>query len=281
MESFDHHQTNTSAALEAGQVLAIKDQKPQTLEDGLPFIISAEGKPVSLEKFLPYPARHKARPKLLDAASFIAYVNLYKTQGTLIFSKFSLTGGAFTALLDIAPPGRTSWNDHSATFLLSTTADWATWMSLNNKWMSQEDFCLFVDQQRLVFSEPDSATMKEIAMNIEATMGGTFKSGFRAQSGSRTLVIDMSTVATSKVGEKKVEIPEEITVILTPFEGQNPVLVSAFLRFRPSNEGVRFQFELQRPDEIVKRSVEEARARIASETTLLVLNGEMPANAQE
>lgn len=274
MTTFTECSTDAAANLKAGQILQVQGQAVKYLEEnGIPFLVTEEGDAESLESLLKQPIRLRAKPSFLDAASFIEYIKLYQTAGTLIFSKIDLQGGAFVAVLDHPAPGETSWNEHHATFSLQTTPDWKLWVSRDKQWMKQDEFVQFVEQQRHVFADPSSATMLEIAMSIEAAIGGNYKSAFRNDNGDRTLVLDMSTVASYGKAEAKLPIPSELTVILAPFEGQNPVHVSAFLRFRPQPDGVKFQYELQRPEEAIRVSAEEARTRISGETGKPVLNG--------
>lgn len=269
---FDSHNTDAGASIDAGQQLATARQEVQTLaEGGIPFTIGLDGHPVSLEHLLPFPISHCGTVALDDVDSFIEYLNKYKQAGTLVFVKTSLTGGAFTAKLDYPEPGKATWGKHIATLALVPTPDWNAWTAVNAKWQTQEQFCEFVEKQRHVFSDPRAADMLEISRSIEAKKEGQFKSGLRLPNGDRTLLWESNTTATA--GNGKLEIPEEITIELSPFEGGSSVLIRAFLRYRIEGGAVRFQVEMQRAEEIVRAAVKDARNTIADKTTLPVLNG--------
>ena len=272
--TFDHHQTDTSAALDAGQCLVIAEQKIQTAEEGgMPFILKRDGAIVKLEELLLKPIRHKAKPTFKDAVSFLQYLAIYKTGSSVIFADISGDGGSFKAMIDMAAPNDRSWHDHTATFTLETTEDWDKWIESNDKWLNQEDFCLFVERHTQNFFKPTGADFLEISHSIEATVGGQYKSGVRLQSGDRTLLVDMSTVASAKVGEMTVEVPEQFSIVLAPFEGQNPQQMDCFLRFRCTSNGVLFKYEMQQVAKAVETSALEARSRIEQESTLPVFNG--------
>lgn len=70
----------------------------------------------SLEHLLPAPSRIKQKLTVLDAESFISYVNpRFSTQATAVFCN-GPEGRTFTAVIDYHNPATPAWRDHVATY---------------------------------------------------------------------------------------------------------------------------------------------------------------------
>lgn len=273
--------TDTAAALQAGYLLAKATQQVNSMANavdpsGLPFVF-VHGRPVSMEEFLLTPVRQKLKVTLADAPSFCDFLKRFSTPQTIVFCLAHPLGGSFTAHLDY--PGakvgeENSWNERQVHFSPEFTEEFTAWRAADGGWMTQEQFCEFVEVRRRDFQKPGPADMLEIARGIEAKQHGEFKSGMRLSNGDRELTWVSATTATAGRGNEKFEIPEEITIAVEVFEGGGGArtTIGAYLRYRIINGAIGFKVELQNVEEIVREALGQTRAHIATETGLPIFN---------
>ena len=251
---------------------------PQTGEKVHYAVIPEGSKVVSLKEYqYPegiQPGRVIANLKMQDQASLCSYVNSFKDPRTRIFgSVYSLN---FLAVMDYHPTGAgditaPQFLSHKAEFQLRHSEEWALWIAKNDKLIPQAEFAEFLEDNRTDIVKPDSATMLEVAKDLQAHSEVNFGSKINSQSGAATLQYDEQIKATVSTGQ--ITVPESFTVRIPVFFGEDPIDIPARLRFRISSGKLSFQYKLQRPAEIISQAFEVVRQEIAASTTLEVLLG--------
>lgn len=229
------------------------------------------------ELYASVPRRKVGHVQLRAADSFNDYWKAFKTEASRIFADpESVT---LTAIMDYhygaseAPAG---WREHRASFTMTITKDWATWLAGDGKKMNQIDFATFIEDNTPDIYKPkdsqlpDAATMLETARELQAKGEVEFASHTRMQDGRQKFIYTDSTTAT--IGKGEMSVPEEFLIRLIPYVGSGSVEVKARLRFRIAGGKLTFWYDLFRPHKIKEEAFASALARIeeACQTTILI-----------
>lgn len=204
------------SAIEAGTALA------RTLDiNGTPIILVPKG--YSAEEhahLLPAPTRHKGKAELLDAASFIAYVNAFKggeKLPTRLYYKID-PRPQFVAVFNDHTADGPAFRDFTAEYNAPLSKEWGEWTANNGKKMTQEDFAFFIERNVLDVTTPPSADILEIVSTLQSTKGVAFASGTRLDNGQNQ--IKYEETIQSKAGEKgQFSIPDRLEITIPVFEG--------------------------------------------------------------
>src|ERR1017187_8626134 len=126
----------TKETLDALLELGAKTPNVIQFDECEPLVVIPDRQKVeSLARFFP-PTRIKRTVLLLEASSFIDYVNRFKMDNTLIFANVSETGVSFTAMLDYhsaAPALNPHYCEHIVKFDAIQTPEWKIWQAANRK----------------------------------------------------------------------------------------------------------------------------------------------------
>jgi uncharacterized protein YfdQ (DUF2303 family) len=215
-----------------------------------------------------------AHPKFDDAGSLIAYFNRFKDSHSTLFA--SIDSVQVVAAIDHHQAGATptaGWNSHRATFTAKHSDEWKVWAGMHGKQMNQAQFAQFIEDNTIDIVRPDGATMLEVALSIEASKSGSFKSARRLDNGSISFgyVEEVSATAGSK---GSLEIPKDFDVQLRPFIGCEKHRVTARLRYRIDDGQLRLWFELVRHEDVKRAAFDAIVAKIKDETETAILLGQ-------
>jgi len=270
--------------IESGVVTEIKalareaTQTPQTGEKVHYAVIPQDSQLLSLKDYqFPFgvpPERIQANPKFQDQTSFCSYVNTYKDHRTRILADVS--AAAFTALIDYHGAGaemKPEFVSHRATFALTVSEQWKLWIGYHDKLVPQAEFAEFLEDNRADIIDPDSATLLEIAKDLQAKSDVNFASKVNSSNGAAVLQFEETIKTTVTTG--RIEMPESFTIKIPVFFGEAAVEIPARLRFRISDGKLKFQYKLYRPAEIKQHAFDVTRGEIADSTTLEVLLGSL------
>jgi uncharacterized protein YfdQ (DUF2303 family) len=221
-----------------------------TLNNGevsAPFVIVPQNTELKALEHLFAPQYIKQRVTLLDAGSFIEYVNKFKTSATLIFANVGADSATFTAVLDYhhGDTSEAARCAHVATFTTMVTPQWATWLEANKKRMTQLQFAEWLEENAELFREPTGAALLEIVTTLEGKQEVRFTSGMRLQSGANELSYEEDVNAAGGSGTRagKLKIPQIVTAGIAPFHGASPYKVQARLKYRIESRKVTFWLE--------------------------------------
>lgn len=233
---------------------------------------------VDLEKFLASPRIARGSVVLHDHQDFAAYTNRFSTDRTTVWA--DVEKSSITAVLndheDVAGGKEAGWRDHRVALQLRIDADWALWRKYDGQFMSQVEFAEFIESMLHTIVSPAAADMLEIAQTFQARRNVDFKSGARLDSGDVQLRYEETTQANAgRAGE--LEIPPQMDVVLAPYLGTEPGVVTARVRYRIENAKLRLAYSLARPD-LVQRDaflkvLSDVREQLETEA---VFNGTAP-----
>jgi uncharacterized protein YfdQ (DUF2303 family) len=240
---------------------------------GTPFIvIPSDSKLEDLEKLLPKPSRKRGVAALSEADSFVRYVNQHKTGDTAIFASVSDVGASFNAIIDFHGKTDPAWGGHQATFNLLPTVEWSRWMGQNKKDMTQMAFCEFLEENQLLFTDPDGASLLELILKLEGKVDAKFVSSTRLQNGSFKFAYE-EDVSLQGSAPGAMVLPAMVQIHVIPFRGGSSEVVSARLKYRLQDRKLMFRYETVTPHLIIKDCVDETVKEISTGTGITPLVG--------
>jgi uncharacterized protein YfdQ (DUF2303 family) len=224
------------------------------------------------ESLLPRPRRLSGYISLTDAASFIEYVTSFSDDSTRLF--FDKQQIKLTAALDYHLPGGVpvpSWKEHACALTFTHSTEWKTWIAKNRHQFKQEDFADFIEENQRDVTNPEAAIFLELAMHLEGTKKVKFTSGKRLDSGAAQLeyIEDIETK-----GKGNIKVPPGFEITIPIFEGADPQIIAARLRYRISDAGqLTFAYALDKPETLVENAVTLALASISETLGMKILRG--------
>ncbi|WP_086768159.1 DUF2303 family protein [Streptomyces bobili] len=217
------------------------------------------------------PTRKTGTTTVRDAESFLAYwTKHHDTDSEVYADSERLT---VTAVLDAHTTDGARWSGHRLHLALRETTAWAQWLHHDGKLLSQEQFAEFLEDHLPELLEPSSAEMLEIAQSFQAAVKVDFQSATRLSSGQRQF--QFVETQTTKAGQKgQLSVPEVFTIGLIPFEGSQGYKLTARLRHRIGQDGLRLGYKLERPDEIRATAFADVIKAIGEQIDTAVMNGQ-------
>lgn len=265
--------TEYDAAYDQGRTAGLMAAGARAVrEGGVPFVVLPEGHKIeSLEKFLDRPLTRKATATFPDLGSFLAYLEQFWTETTLLTA--DPQGNRVTAILDYhagGAAGLAGHCGHTATLALRHSPEWTAWTALNGRNISQLQFAEHLEEHIGEVVEPDGAVLLEVAKHLEAKRTVSFSSGRDLTNGAVQFHYDE---AVEGRGKGTVTIPTEFVLGLAPYEHGEPRRVDARLRWRLNEDKLSFQIRLTRPDLVLQAAFDEILQAIQEQAGLRPLLG--------
>lgn len=266
MTDIDNVDTIVSTALRAAP--------PVTLEPGK---VHAFHTPSGVQKFdltgpehTGIPPRKAGTTTVRDAASWLAYFSKHSSDNSEVYADSERL--TVTAVLNAHGADDPSWGDHRLHLALRTTDAWKQWIQNDGQLLDQEAFAEFLEDHLPELLEPSAADMLEIAQSIQAASKVDFQSGIRLASGQRQFQYVETT--TTKAGQKgQLTVPETFVIGLVPFEGSEGYRLTARLRYRITDRGLRMGYKLERPADILRTAFGDVVGVIGEQIEAPVMNG--------
>lgn len=207
------------------------------------------------------PEMLKASPVFKDWQSFVAYVTRFKNPNSVVFvekktvdSMGNLTGAyRMTAALDFhaAGPDGQSWLDHTATLEFLPCIEWVRWTGIDRKEQAQEDFIEFIEDNLRDIIEPEALTVLDCVQSFEAERIVKIVSKKRLSNG--LISMSVSAEANNTTETREAQIPAKLQLSLRPFDGFDPVGVTARLRYSANvTDGLTFTVVLDRLSDVLE-----------------------------
>lgn len=226
--------------------------------DGVGYQVLPKGYEIvvpDVEKHLLHPYRPKGTATFSEVASFVEYVAAHKGSGTAVWANSSTH--ELAAILDGHAPAhvieneRAGWGQHRASFKMRYTTSWTAWMGFTGAWQLQEDFANFLEERIGDIADPPGAALFEIVRTLRVRVNAIWENIIN------TAHDGVQFRWQEEVNTGDVTMPEQLALVLTPFDGGAPVLIKARLRYtKPDSHGkVKFRFVL---GEESQRVIDEA-----------------------
>lgn len=265
--------------LEKGQQLATMEVQHVDPAKGVPFALVPQGMIIeNLSDYLPdRPDRKRVQVSLNSVESFIAYVNEHKSEHTRIFASMTEAPYTMTAAIDYhetGADGKPEYVTHIVVLTLQETDEWKRWFGNNQKPFEQVEFAYFIEDNLIDIVEPESATLMEVALSLQASSDGRFTSASRLQDGATHFEFKADIQA--KAGQDgSLEIPEKFKLFIPVFRGVPEKEIEAHFRYRlnKNNGDLKLFYQLIRPQKMVDTMVETAMAQVKDGVELPIFDG--------
>lgn len=215
------------------------------------------------------PARIKRSVTVRDADSLIAYlaantdaddpadIGLEHLHGAGDLEIWAdLDGRRIKAILD----GGRGHRGHSATLELRHSREWEEWAGVDGKLVPQVAFAQFIEDHISSIGAPDGGTLLDVVQTLSAKTKVDFKSSSLLANGQRQF--EFAETIEAKAGQKgTLAIPTELTLVLRPFQGSEPVALQARFRYRLDEGQLFLGVRLAEPD----RALEAAFQQVVDE----------------
>ena len=231
------------------------------------------------------PARRAGTVRVRNVAAFAAYFGKHADEHSEVYG--DLEAATVTAVLDAhrgsdhddgEDDASARWQQHRLVLALKTTQAWDAWLEFDRKMMPQVAFAEFLeDNYRDLAPEGPvkAADLLEAAQHFTASTKTEFISGQRLRSGDLEIVLNEQTTAAAGK-QRKIEIPEEFSLAIAPYEDCGRSLITARFRYRVSNGSLLLGYFLNQPERVREDAVREIAEQVANETEREVWLGVAP-----
>ncbi len=147
------------------------------------------------------------------------------------------------------------WRDHRAVFKAEYTPEFSKWLNKNGPGnsMGQTEFAEFIEDNFADLAGDDAKNLLTVATTIQAASGINFSSAKRLQNGQTQLTYN-ETIDAKAGTDGALQIPQTFNLGLRIFKNGGGYKLIARLKYRLHSGGVKFWYELDRPE----RAVEDA-----------------------
>jgi uncharacterized protein YfdQ (DUF2303 family) len=257
--------------------LALDAAVPNKLEPGSIYGWLSDGKvhltDLTGDAYRELPGRKRGTVTVRDVASFAHYFERHADADTEAYA--DLDNATFTAVLDAHKTDAARWEQHRLVLALQTTLPWRTWLANDRRWLSQQEFAEFLEDncRDLAPGGPVSAAdLLEVAQSFQAKTSVRFSKGTRLATGQTQLTyVEDVTASAGQRGE--IVIPSEFALAIVPYEDCPPALVPARFRYRLANGDLRLGYFLADPARIAREAVAQIGEKVAHECTVMVMQG--------
>lgn len=262
-----------------------------------PVIISRSGAaalPASVfDEYRVRPARRKGTATLTDLDSLIAHVERFKDADTLIFARDDRSSPSMTAVLDYHCAGADAqprFGGHRAQFAFPLSDEWKAWGAANKKALSMRDFAAFLEDHIIDVLDDATELPDDMARFVKA-IGGNIATPTRLMEIAVGLKVHEKSAVSEAVnlssgeGEisfvaqhtdgagKPLKVPNLFLIGIPVFKNDAPYRIAVRLRYRKSEGGLVFWYEMWRQDSVFDDAFKQALDRVRTETGLPVLLG--------
>lgn len=269
--------------------------------DDFVLVRQADGAVKVLDLIAPM-AQHQANPRraagtvaLRNEQSFVDYVNDHKDPlTTAIFAEDRRVTAIFNhherwvtprpetedgVPVDDSGILHAGWGDYRAVLELKYSPAWTAWTGLASAgWMTHTDFAEFLEMQEGDVLEPDTATLRELVLNMKLASASKMESMTNVRNGGVRLVFEekFEPVGAGEGDYGVIEFPHHLQLRLVVFDGGSEVEVPAVLRYRVDRNAGQLQFRVAFSDEINRifdDAFDEMCGAISAGTNLKVHRG--------
>lgn len=168
--------------------------------------------------------------------------------------------------------GLDGWRLHQATLKLATSREWDEWEAIDGKLLDQIKFAEFIEDHLSTIGAPDGGTLLDITQTLQATVGSAFKQQNILATGQRAFHWE-ETVEARAGAKGDLKVPGELTLVLRPFQGSDPIAVQARLRFRVGAQGLSIGVKLTEPQRVLEDAFADVVLQVQKSSPVNVTYG--------
>lgn len=244
------------------------------------------------------PFERRGKASLQTVESFIAHVKRFADGDSAIFANFDRAAPSLLAVLDYHRAGATAaprWGHHRADFNFPLSDQWKAWTGRDRKAMSMIEFALFLedrvlDVQDIAADDPGlnadqrlylkatggslagKGSLLAISLSLKVNESSTVKEARNLTSGEAQIQFEDSHE--TQVRGDTVKMPSAFVIAIPVFKGATDFFrILARFRYRKTNEGLKFWYELWNVDATFDVAFREACEAVENETGLPLLFG--------
>ena len=166
-----------------------------------------------------------------------------------------------TAILD----GYNGLRKHTATLALTTSREWDEWVKNDGRLIGQAEFAQFVEDHLSTIAVPDGAMLVDICETLTGHTGVLWKRQTLGKNGQRQFQWEETVEA--KAGVKgDLSVPTELILVVRPFQGSDPISITARFRFQIRDGHLALGVKLAEPglalEAAFARIVEDVQGRV-------------------
>jgi hypothetical protein len=266
-------------------------------------------KPI-LDAFRLRPALRQGSTTLTDLASFIAWANRHKDEGSVIYADDNMAAPSLTAVIDHDEAGaeeaekRARFGRHRATYAFPFSREWTEWTRVSGKALGATEFAEFFErrigdvvpppysldgQGTEVFNSQDpeirklvidlgkrlatSADLVKLTRGIEINVDAKAVQKINRDTGEYTLEF----AEENGTGVDRIKPPNAFLIAIPVVSNGTPILIAVHLRYRAKAGAVTWTIELHQPDRVFEEMFRQALETVAADTGLKPLRGNAPA----
>lgn len=262
METNSNVEAIIAAAREAIEVKQLADGR-QAIVAPTDFRVHVYGH----EGLEPIRDRIVASPVFHDGDSLAAYAARFKTSDTLLVG--DINKSTMVVKLDYHGAAAPAAVDHTATWRVQHSEEFAEWSKLNGKLIEQGEFLRFLEEHASDIVSPEPASVLELVRDFSAMKSVKFQSSKRLDNGDRALVYQEETGTKSGV-----TIPQKLRFHMPIYWGEEAVNFEAWFRYRIADGALFLGFEFHRIEPIKQAAFRAAVTRVAESAGLDPFYGE-------
>lgn len=247
----------------------LRDAQSAIVHEGPGFAVLRTGAVLDWTDTLDRPARVKGTTCLDKPADFAGYLTRHQTAESVVYA--DKRSARLTVVFnghDAMEPGLSStqglagFGDHRAVVNLVEDEDWTAWVEGSKRMHPQATFGELIEGLAHTMVTPDGATMLEIALSLTARSKIDYSSRARLDNGDMSFKFEQDTDVRAGKRGSEVEVPTQFTFRATPWEGVEPVEVTARLRVKPGPDGVLMGYRIMRLGEAVDTAFDSVIAAV-------------------
>lgn len=247
-------------------------------------------KPI-LDQFLTKPERRKGTIKLSTQESLIAISLRFASDASVLFANPDPAKPSFTIVFDYTPPGEkgTDWHQHRAVYAPILAEEWAAWREKDGEFMPSGEFAAFIEERigdLVLKHESDEGADEYAALvdgkfaspsellvlsrGLEVNVNAKVKQATRLSSGEISVVYDEAHVDGDG---RPIRVPQLFLISIPVFYGGDKRRIVVRLRYRVTQSGIMWAYQLVSPDAVFTAAIEDAAETIQEGTELPLFFG--------
>jgi len=218
---------------------------------GRALVVHEECRVKDISRYADMPYRHAGLVRLLRLETFVEFVEQrLESWGRKVVYVNQLHARA------VFNDG--SWGDDVADFDFMYTPEWVCWKDRDKRWLSQEDFCDFLEDQQGVIKVPTGVELLDLVANFRQKQSVEFGRSYRGADGQVCVSYQEKTTGANR----DMALPAEFVLHLPVLKGAEKMTtyeVRARLKVRvdKENHSLALRYELIRPDVPVDNAVKD------------------------
>lgn len=262
-----------------------------------------------IDKFRTAPKQRAGTTELRDLASFIAWTNRHKDDGSVVYAFDDMAQASLTAIIDHDHSGPEVIDDgdcparfgrHRGVYKFPLSREWQEWNKVSRQPMKTSDFAAFIerrvgdvvapplgaDGRSLAVRDPEilklandlgkkfatPAELVKLAQGIEINVDATAKIQINRDTGEH--FVEYSEA--NGQGVERIKPPNAFLIAIPVVNNGPPVLMGVHLRYRPVSGTVVWTLELHQPERVFETVFAAALDEVFTDTGLQPLRGVAP-----